>query len=285
MNGMNNQGVGIEARTEKRRKSVIRPPGGSGGIGARIRRPRRARVFVRRAQVVALVLATGAQSRLGGEAKAFLRLDGRTLIERVVDRLSRCVGTVRVAMPGADIETGQRLLGARAEVVRGEPALRDSLRNLLDGTTAPLLLLHDISFPFASSRLTLAVIAAAEESGAAAAVMPVNPPFGWIDGERRVEAEVGRRVVLGCSPAAFERELLARALERSTPAEPEHPELSAWELVEQSGSAVVPVESEKWNIRIATALDWQIARKVIWPAIRRRQQLRRPGVREKPTGR
>lgn len=261
----------LALRDERRKRPpAIRPPirGGRGGI--RRRRGRRARPFVRRDQFVALVPAVGAAAQLRGKSKLYLNLGRKKVIEHVVDRLLQCVGTVVVAVPEDELEKARGLLGERALVVAGGTGYRDTLRRLLDSASAPFVLIHDVSWPFASPGLMRKVGMAAAETGAASTVDHPEGPIGRLDGDEFTTLEEPGSIVVAQSPCAFRRELIEDAIRFSV--DDDADDSTPYDLVRRAGMRISPVDNEKWNIRISTLMDWEVARKVLWPVISRRMR-------------
>jgi 2-C-methyl-D-erythritol 4-phosphate cytidylyltransferase len=71
--------------------------------------------------VEAIVLAAGQGERLGLGPKAWLSLEGRTLLERAVATMRQVVERVIVGVAREDIERAGRLCGPAAVVVPGVP--------------------------------------------------------------------------------------------------------------------------------------------------------------------
>lgn len=263
--------VGLRPKQRKKTPVWFPPRGGRGGIRRRGRR--RVRTFVRRDQIVALVPAVSDACELAGEKKLFLRLGRHTLIEHVVRRLRRCVGSVVVATPPAAVEETRAILGEAAEIHAAGPAFAQTLRELLELAAAPYVVVHNISWPFASPRLIREVILAAMETGAASAVNFADAPIGRIGIDYVTDPDDPRSVAIVQSPGAYRREVLEHAL---LPASSEYLNgKGIWELLHSAGAEIAPVKNEEWNIRIETRLDWEIARRAIWPVLRQRWKRRR----------
>ncbi len=114
---------------------------------------------------VAVVPAAGAGQRLGaGIPKAFLELDGRTLVERAVAGLleSGAVDHVVVAVPPDRVEQGKRLLAERATVVAGGADRTQSVSlalSALPGWQVPdFVLVHDAARALTPAGLIVRVV-------------------------------------------------------------------------------------------------------------------------------
>ncbi len=260
-------------RDRKRRKPPLWVPPGGGRGGIRRRGRRRVRRFVQREQIIAFVPAVGADSLLAGEMKLFLRIGPFTLIEHVVRRLLRCVGNVVVATPESEIGRTRAILGGAAEVCCFGAGYAQALSGLLEFAAAPYVVVHNVSWPFASPRLIREVILTAAETGAASAVDFPDGPIGRINIDHVAASDDQRRIAIAQSPGAFRRDILEHALQCASPAQLDGD--SSWEMLYQAGARITPVENEECNIRIETSLDWEIARRAIWPHMRQRWQRRR----------
>ena len=117
--------------------------------------------------VEALVLAAGQGERLGLGPKALLTLDGRTLIDRAVGAVRDVARRVIAGVPPERLDECRALLGADVTVVAGGATRLDTEILLVEASSAPLLVLHDVVHPFTTAELARQVVAAARERGAA----------------------------------------------------------------------------------------------------------------------
>lgn len=219
-----------------------------------------------RTSSVAIVPAAGRGERLGLGPKAFLELDGRTLLARVVDTLLACVDRIIVAVPADQVADAHRQTGGRAEVIAGADTRQATVARLFHVTAEELVVIHDVTRPFASAGLIRRVIAAAGKHGAAAAMIHPPIPVGVVDDGRITAAHDRSAVMLPQSPQAFRRPVLAAALAHAAANNVERQ--TTWQLVAAFGNPIAAVPGEERNIKVTTALDWDIARRVIWPALR-----------------
>ncbi|MFC4640530.1 2-C-methyl-D-erythritol 4-phosphate cytidylyltransferase [Deinococcus hohokamensis] len=117
----------------------------------------------------ALIPAAGSGTRLGRGPKAFVEVAGQSLLARSVHALAPHVDEVLVALPaGTDLPAG---LPARA-IVGGETR-QESVRRLLQATTAERVLVHDAARPFVPEQVVHALLEALADTGAATAALPV----------------------------------------------------------------------------------------------------------------
>lgn len=132
---------------------------GSSGMGACLLAGRRA----------ALIPAAGSGTRLGRGPKAFVEVAGRSLLARSVAALAPHVDEVLVALPeGLSLPAG---LPARA--ILGGGTRQESVRRLLEATSAEVVLVHDAARPFLPAGVVEALLEAVAETGAATAALPL----------------------------------------------------------------------------------------------------------------
>ncbi len=137
----------------------------------------------------AVILMGGRASRLDGAAKGDLRVEGRTLLERVVAAADPARDRVVVGEAGASV------LSPEVRIVREQPpfggpaaAVAAGVHELADDADAVLILAGDQPFVAEAVPLLLAALPAAEDGDGARAVDP--------DGRRQHLTCVVRRAAL-----------------------------------------------------------------------------------------
>jgi 2-C-methyl-D-erythritol 4-phosphate cytidylyltransferase len=211
--------------------------------------------------VVALVPAAGSGTRLGLGPKAFLKLNGESLVQRSVRLLANAVGRILVAVPRPGIDRARRELGPAAEVHPGGATRAETVRLLFSRCTERLVVVHDPTHPFVTRDLLSRVIDSALRNGAAMAFTHLAKPCArWADGVA-TGSTPGRNTGCHQSPQAFHREILERALRAAGDSASEAQ--ATWEVVARIGVPVHTVPGDESNIKITTRLDWEIARRVI----------------------
>jgi len=183
----------------------------------------------------------------------------------VVDTLAAQVSRIVVGVPVEDVGRARDLLPGSIEVIEGGATRQETVERLVQSTTEPLILIHDVTRPFASGELMGRVLGAAAEHGAAASMMHPPIPVGRVSAGWVVQSLDRNDVMLPQSPQAFRRDMLEHAIaeghrhgwERQT----------TWQLVEMSGARIAAVQGEETNIKITTTMDWEIARLVVWPML------------------
>ena len=216
-------------------------------------------------ETVAVVPAAGSGHRLGaGIAKAFVDLDGRTMLEHAVDGLlgSGVIERVVVAVPADRVAETASLLGGRATVVAGGAERADSVRLALSAAGDPdFVLVHDAARALTPVDQIQRVVAALRDG-----MRAVIPVLHVVDTIKAVDAN---GVVLGTpqraglravqTPQGFEAALLRRAYGQA-PAESATDDAA---LVENLGVPVHTVAGDAMAFKITTPLDLRLARAVL----------------------
>lgn len=204
----------------------------------------------------ALVAAAGAGTRLGQGPKAFLALDGVTLLEFVVRSLAPVVDEILVALPAGQLERA-RYLTPGARLIEGGATRQESVYRLLRSTDADLVLVHDVARPFLPAAVSRRVLLEAKRSGAASAARPVvDTLIREPDGEP-LERERLRAIQ---TPQAFRRELLVAAHEAAHDQGYEATDDAG--LVRAAGGTVVLSEGSPWLLKLTVAEDLLFARRL-----------------------
>ena len=216
-------------------------------------------------ETVAVVPAAGSGERLGaGIAKAFVDLDGRSMLEMAVDGLigSGVIERVVVAVPADRVDEASSSLGTRAVVVAGGAQRTDSVRSALAAAGDPdFILVHDAARALTPADQIRRVVAALKDG--MRAVIPVLPV---VDTVKAVDAN---GVVLGTperaglravqTPQGFETGLLRRAYDQTSSGTATDDAA----LVENLGVPVHTVAGDVMAFKITTPLDLQLARAVL----------------------
>lgn len=207
--------------------------------------------------VSALVLGAGSGQRLGGMHKAFLTIDGETLVERAVRLVQPFTAEILVALPEDIVERGrERLARTPARVLVGGATRQDSVSRLAGAANRDFVLEVEVARPFATADHVAAVLAAARRHGAA--IGAYRPPsrdsvaLAAADGslERGLPRE---RMVWTRTPAASRRDWLLEALAK---AEREgRVETSTSILLTTAGFPVRLVEAAANNVKITLPED------------------------------
>ena len=208
--------------------------------------------------VQALIQAAGSGSRLGQGPKAFVILGGQTLLERSIALFRGIADHIIVAVPSADLARAQALVaGDRVAVIAGGESRSQTTHKLVQRSSAPWLLLHDVVHPFASPDLARRILEAAMLHGASA---PAVPNAEFLYGADGAALHAPGAVLIGQKPVGLSLEKL-RAAYRASPALPGDP--SVLEVLAAAGTPTRFVPGDRGNIKITEPDDLALARALI----------------------
>lgn len=214
--------------------------------------------------VVALVPAAGRGVRLGEDIpKAFVDLDGETMLERAVDGLleSGVVDRVVVVVPADMVHALEERLPDGVEVVVGGRERTDSVRAGLDSAAdARYVLVHDAARSLTPPALIRRVVDELRNgSDAVVPVLPVADTIKSVDEGGIVTGtpdRAGLRAVQ--TPQGFAADVLRQAY-----AAADESATDDAGLVERIGHRVRTVPGEPHAFKITTQLDLLLARALL----------------------
>jgi 2-C-methyl-D-erythritol 4-phosphate cytidylyltransferase/2-C-methyl-D-erythritol 2,4-cyclodiphosphate synthase len=218
------------------------------------------------AQAVVILVAAGAGLRLGGDdAKAFVRLGGRTLLSLAAERASAAagVGALVVAVPAGREDESRRALAdlpAPVTAVEGGATRQASVHAALAAVPddAAIVAVHDAARPFASSELFARVLRALEGGvDGAVPVLPVPDTVLRVRDDLVVTAERRDELAAAQTPQAFRTRALREAHAKAEAVGASFTDDAS--LVRWAGFAVVAVEGEPGNRKVTTAGDLEDA--------------------------
>jgi 2-C-methyl-D-erythritol 4-phosphate cytidylyltransferase len=170
-------------------------------------------------KAAAILLAAGSGERMGtGEPKAFLRLSGKTLLERVVATVESCpdVDAILVAAPAGQEERAREL--ARSSkllaVIGGGRSRQESVRLALEALPEAFdaVICHDVARPLASAKLFSDVLIQLREGGdGIVPIVPLVDSVKRLQPGNRVESVPRDGLHAAQTPQAFRRERLEKA--------------------------------------------------------------------------
>jgi 2-C-methyl-D-erythritol 4-phosphate cytidylyltransferase/2-C-methyl-D-erythritol 2,4-cyclodiphosphate synthase len=217
--------------------------------------------------VVAIIAAGGQGRRFGAPVpKQFLEIDGQTVLDRSIAALAAHprVDQIVVALPPDEMT--RVAAGERVRVVAGGARRQDSVANAFDEVpaSADVVLIHDAARPFVTAATIDRAVDAAAKYGAAIVAVRARDTVKMAaldrEGAPRIEQTIPReRVWLAQTPQAFRREVLAEAIACGRRGASGTDEAA---LAEQAGHEVRLVEGDRTNIKITTADDLAVARRL-----------------------
>lgn len=165
-----------------------------------------------------------------------------------------------VVAPPDRIADFERLEGARARIVGGGPTRAASARlgcEALDLRDEDVVAIHDAARPFVTAAEILAVLHAADQTGAAIAATPVVDTIKRVVDGRIVET-VDRSDLFGAAtPQAFRAGVLRKALSSGQDATDEAA------LCERLGIPVAIVPVSRFTRKITTPEDLELAEAIL----------------------
>jgi 2-C-methyl-D-erythritol 4-phosphate cytidylyltransferase len=160
------------------------------------------------AGVTALIPAAGSGERLGMGPKAFVKLAGKSLLERAISSFAG-MNEVIVALPDSHLAAA---LPAHVRRVPGGATRQESVQNLLEAASHEIVLIHDAARPFLSGEIIQAVITAVLEVGAATTALPAADTLVLEDAHKMWGGLLDRSCIHAIqTPQGFKRQLLLEA--------------------------------------------------------------------------
>jgi 2-C-methyl-D-erythritol 4-phosphate cytidylyltransferase len=217
-------------------------------------------------QVYVIFVAGGSGTRMGGSVpKQFLRLGGRTVLQRTMERFLEALPGMKAVtvLPRAHFRTWKNIcledsFNCPQILVEGGITRFQSVRNALEKVPdGAVVMIHDGVRPFVSPELIRRLLAMMDEGGGVIPALPVTDTLrstvpGVPDPDRSA-------VVAVQTPQVFLSEDIKRAYGRAY-------ELSFTDdasVAASCGIAVRIAEGEKFNIKITTPEDLVIAEAIL----------------------
>ncbi len=211
--------------------------------------------------VSAVLLGAGSGQRLGGVHKAFLTIDGETLVERAVRLAQPFAAEILVALPEDIVKQGrERLASTPVQVLAGGTTRQESMGRLVHIANRDFVLEVEVARPFATADHVAAVLAEARRHGAA--IGAFRPPtrdsvaLAAADGGSLEGGLPRDRVVWTRTPAAFRRDWLQEALAKAE--RERRTETSTSHLLLAAGFPVRFVDAAAENVKITLLEDLKL---------------------------
>ena len=202
-----------------------------------------------------VIVAGGKGSRMGGEKKQFMLLNGRPLWRWSYDILTpECVKESILVIPqGSEVNHVPENLTVPLKIAYGGKERAESVLNGLKEAACDYVLVHDAARPFLSLNLIHSLIDATDETHGAVPVLPVSDALKKIDGDN-ISCINRDGLYITQTPQSFPREKLIEAVSKNPGAKDE---AEAWK---KCGHELRHVKGERLNFKVTWPEDMIIAR-------------------------
>lgn len=218
-------------------------------------------------KVGAIIVAAGSSRRMDGVDKLFISLGGQPLLTRATRPFQDCprVHRIVVVVSGEkeklcrSLVTGEEWSKISDVCLGGERRQDSVVAGLKRLTDCHWVIIHDGARPLVTVELIENGLAAAEETGAAAAAVPVTDTIKIVGDDRIVRETPPRRNLWAVqTPQVFRATIIAEAYSHARGEVTDDAS-----LVEQTGGRVKLYAGSYANIKVTTPDDLALA-EVLW---------------------
>jgi len=218
-------------------------------------------------KVGAVIVAAGSSQRMGGMDKMLALLGGKPVLARVVDTFQRCnlIDQIVIVLSKPNLERCQQLIAEQGwskvtDVCLGGKRRQDSVvAGLSRLNHCHWVVIHDGARPLLTEDLIYQGLTQAQETGAAAAAVPVTDTIKVAGDDRLVQQTPSRHNLWAVqTPQVFRFDIIAEAYRQ---AKGEVTDDAS--LVEQLGYRVKLYMGSYDNIKVTTADDLVLA-EILW---------------------
>ncbi len=219
-------------------------------------------------KVAAIIAAAGESRRMGGGDKGFAQLGGKPVLAWVIDTFQRCSAVDRmvVVVSEPSLERCRQLIAGErwskvTDICIGGKRRQDSVRAGLNKLgQCDWVIVHDGARPLVTEELINRGLSEAEETGAAAAAVPVTDTIKVAENGGLVKQTLPRHNLWAVqTPQEFRFDIISEAYRRM----PDEVTDDA-SLVEQLGYKVKLYMGSYDNIKVTTPADLALA-ELLWP--------------------
>jgi 2-C-methyl-D-erythritol 4-phosphate cytidylyltransferase/2-C-methyl-D-erythritol 2,4-cyclodiphosphate synthase len=209
--------------------------------------------------VIALIVAAGSGSRLGGGVpKQYRPIAGKAVLAHAVDALRShpAIDAVRVVVAAGQEELAREALASRdvGELIIGGAERSDSVRAGLDAIDADVILVHDAARPFCPHIVIDRLLGALAAADGAVPVLPIADTLARsdemlgesVDRAGLVRVQTPQAFRLGVLVASYARWSGGNASDEST-------------VVRAAGQRVAVVEGDPMLEKLTGPADWERA--------------------------
>jgi 2-C-methyl-D-erythritol 4-phosphate cytidylyltransferase len=215
----------------------------------------------------AIIAAAGESRRMGGVDKVFALLGGEPILVRVIETFQKCdmIAQIVVVVSANGLEPCRHLVaGERWDKVtdvclggrRRQDSVAAGLKRLKD---CDWVVIHDGARPLVTVDIIERGLAAAEETGAAVAAVPVTDTIKVVGDEEIVRQTPPRQNLRAVqTPQVFRFDIITRAYQQANSDVTDDAS-----LVEQAGHKVKLYSGSYDNIKVTTPDDLALA-EILW---------------------
>jgi len=211
--------------------------------------------------LTAIIPAAGKGFRLGCGCKALLKIQGKTLLEHVIQNIAPLVRNVVVAAPRNLICQFTKLCPNDTIIIEGKDTRHDTIQALLNVAIelkAEGLLLQDAARPFATKALYQAVISAGSEFDAVMPTIKSDLFAITVNADDSMGPAISRDLLhIPQTPHFYKTVVLQHAYQHASSSSRVY--TSTAELVKDAGYQIQCIPGEKNNFKITDRTDWDFA--------------------------
>jgi 2-C-methyl-D-erythritol 4-phosphate cytidylyltransferase len=221
-------------------------------------------------RVLVIIPSAGSGARFGGATpKQYLELDGRPVIERVVERFLALPQVARVVIPVASdrlesMRGGPIASDSRVSIVEGGATRQQSVTRALEAVRDEpfdVVAIHDAVRPFFRQSMVTSLLDAAMEHGVALPAIAVSDTIHVIEDGRVVQLLDRSRLAAAQTPQCIRLEVLRDLLTRARSEPFEGTDEAS--LAVRYGIEVRVMPGDPANIKITHPQDWETAMRIL----------------------
>ncbi|MBQ9793935.1 MAG: 2-C-methyl-D-erythritol 4-phosphate cytidylyltransferase [Clostridia bacterium] len=219
--------------------------------------------------VCGVIVAAGSGTRMGGVSKPEIKLNGKTLFERVLEAFLASPVDEIVVVGGENLPRLRLLAGRYSPAVPlrfcegGKTRSESVFAGVCQASPGvSYACVHDCARPFVTSEIISAVIEGAKKTGAATACSPVTDTIKFVDTEHKTVYTPKRDHLLAIqTPQVFKKESYTVAYALAVKQGGVFTDETS--MLEAAGATVEYVQTDPRNIKLTTKEDIVLARAML----------------------
>lgn len=219
--------------------------------------------------VCGIIVAAGSGTRMGGVSKPEIKLNGKTLFERVLEAFLASPVDEIVVVGGENLPRLRLLAGRYSPAVPlrfcegGKTRSESVFAGVCQASPGvSYACVHDCARPFVTSEIISAVIEGAKKTGAATACSPVTDTIKFVDTEHKTVYTPKRDYLLAIqTPQVFKKESYTVAYALAVKQGGVFTDETS--MLEAAGATVEYVQTDPRNIKLTTKEDILLARAML----------------------